>query len=396
MAAGKISLQKASGGITSITGVDGVGNTSVIVPESGTLATTADLISIKKPAGYKNRVLFTKTASAGFTIPAGLKVLVNDKLITTSTVTTLSLNSNLDTGTKTAGKDYYVYITVNASFYISLDKNKADKLIGGFHYGLTPEAEVRPAAALKTEADMVNLRGIKAYSFWDLNWLPKSGIPEGKVLVDNKFWRDIYPADSDYAIRGYSSCFAIGGGTAKIAGGAETNGRLFPKIPLAYGGNGTLNYGSLTWFEASEMAGSAGSRLLDYAEFANSSYGVVEQKSLGELGYTLNTGNIQHYPELESKWGVEMATGVQYYWGSQIMNGYGNTDFVHRSGLTENRGQIFATSNSPVGIVLGGYEAGTSTVSTSGSRNMQLSSYVWYTAWTGGVTAACDHLSLES
>lgn len=41
MAAGKINLQKASGGITAITGVDGIGNTELLLPESGTVATTA-------------------------------------------------------------------------------------------------------------------------------------------------------------------------------------------------------------------------------------------------------------------------------------------------------------------------------------------------------------------
>ena len=41
MAAGKINLQKASGGITAITGVDGTGNTNLVLPESGTVATTA-------------------------------------------------------------------------------------------------------------------------------------------------------------------------------------------------------------------------------------------------------------------------------------------------------------------------------------------------------------------
>ena len=39
MAAGKINLQKASGGITAITGVDGTGNTNLVLPESGTIAT---------------------------------------------------------------------------------------------------------------------------------------------------------------------------------------------------------------------------------------------------------------------------------------------------------------------------------------------------------------------
>lgn len=395
MAKAVINLQKESGGIVKISPVDGIGITEVTIPESGELTTSKSISGFKKPAGYKNRIIFTKTAPADFTIPAGLVLVVNNKVIETSSQISLSLNSNLDTGTKVAGTDYYVYAKEDGTFYISASKTKTDKLFGGFHYGLTPENEVRPAAALKTEADMVMSRGIKGYSFWDLSWLPKSGIPEGKVLVDNKFWRDIYPADADYGIRGYSSCFAIGGGVAKIAGGNATNGRLFPKIPLAYGGNGTLNYGSLTWYEASELAGSAGNRLLDYAEFSNSSYGVVEQKSLGELGYTLNTGNIQHYPEFESKWGVEMSVGVQYYWGAQILNGYGSTDFAHRSGLTENRGQLYATSNSPVGILLGGYEDGTSTASVSGSRLLRLSNYVWNTSWNYGFVAACDHLNLE-
>ena len=39
MAAGKINLQKASGGITAITGIDGASNTEVVLPESGTLVT---------------------------------------------------------------------------------------------------------------------------------------------------------------------------------------------------------------------------------------------------------------------------------------------------------------------------------------------------------------------
>lgn len=362
--------------------------------DSRTLTNIVDFTEFKKPNGYKNKVLFTKTAPAEFTIPVGLIVKVNETVIKTKSITTLRLNTNLDTGTKVPGTDYYVYAKEDETFYISANKNKSDKLIGGFHYGLTPENEVRPAAALKTEKDMIMLRGIKGYSFWDLTWLPSNGVPEGKVLVNNKFWRDIYPADSDYGIRGYSSCFNLLRGTAKIAGGGATNGRLFPKIPLSYSGNGTLNYGSLTWYEASEIAGAVGGRLLDYAEFANSSYGVVEQKSLGELGYTTGTGNIQHCPELESKWGVEMAVGVQYYWGSQIMNGYGTTDFDHRLNLTEGRGALYSTSNSPIGIRLGGYELGTSTDFVAGSRDLILNTFVWHTDWNTGFCVLCDHLNL--
>lgn len=341
-------------------------------------------------------VLFEKVSPSAIQIPAGFKVVVNNQLVTTSSAYSLDLNSDLDTGTKIAGKDYYVYVSTSG-FYLSLDGTiTIDKLIGGFHYGLTGESEVLPANALKTETDMIANRGIKAYSLWDLTWKPANKRPEGKVLVNNLFWRDIYPADEDYAIRGYSSCFALDGVTpAKLAGGAESYGRKFPKIPLAKGGNGTINYGSLTWYEANEIVSEVGMRMISYDEFSNSSYGVVEEQSLQQLGYTTGTGVIQHYPELESKWGVEMAVGVQYFWGSQIMNGYGTTDFAHRSGLTDGRGQLYATSNSPVVTRLGGYELSNSTTNVAGSRYLNLSNYVWYTSWDSGFVAVCDHVSLD-
>lgn len=40
MAAGKIALQKASGGVTTITGIDGTGDTELRIPERGVLAIT--------------------------------------------------------------------------------------------------------------------------------------------------------------------------------------------------------------------------------------------------------------------------------------------------------------------------------------------------------------------
>jgi hypothetical protein len=348
-----------------------------------------------KPSKYKP--LFAKTSPTSIIIPAGFAVVVNNNLVSTVSDYSLDLNLDLDIGTKIQGKDYYVYVTSSGVFYISLDNSIAiDKLIGGFHYGLTGESEVLPTNALKTEADMVANRGIKAYSMWDLTWKPANKRPEGKVLVNNLFWRDIYPADEDYAIRGYSSCFAIDGVTpAKLAGGDESYGRKFPKVPLSKGGNGTINYGSLTWYEANEIVSEVGMRMISYDEFSNSSYGVVEEKSLQELGYATGTGVIQHYPEFESKWGVEMAVGVQYYWGGQILNGYGSTNFAHRSGLTDGRGQIYATSNSPVATRLGGYELSTSTTLVAGSRHLNLNHYVWYPHWHSGFVAVCDHVNLD-
>ena len=243
---------------------------------------------------------------------------------------------------------------------------------------------------------MVNNRGIKAYSMWDLTHRPATANPFGKVLVANKFWRNIYLVDEEYAIRGYSSCYKIGSSTiAKIAGGAETNGRKFPKIPFMYGGNGTANYGRSSYFTACELNSACGMRNPNYSEFSESSYGVREEKSASELGYETGTGNIKHFPMLESKWGVDQATGVQWTWSSDLMNGYGSTDFQNRLNQTEGRGYMYATTNSPVSALFGGQEEHTST-QPAGSRALRLDHYVWNSYWSRGFVGVCDLLNLDT
>ena len=51
MAAGKFSMNKASGGVASITVADGVGATNIVLPESGTVATTSNIV------GFKNHII---------------------------------------------------------------------------------------------------------------------------------------------------------------------------------------------------------------------------------------------------------------------------------------------------------------------------------------------------
>ena len=51
MAAGKFNMQKASGGVASITIADGVGATNIVLPESGTVATTSNIV------GFKNHII---------------------------------------------------------------------------------------------------------------------------------------------------------------------------------------------------------------------------------------------------------------------------------------------------------------------------------------------------
>ncbi|MCT7643476.1 phage major tropism determinant [Aliarcobacter butzleri] len=327
--------------------------------------------------------LFIKVSPSSIKIPAGLKLTVGEESFKVVSDYTLTLASNLLVPeTKTAGTDYYVYAKANGTFYISSNENiTTDRLIGGFHYGLVGETEA--LTGNKTEADMVKIRGINAYSFWDLKYRPVAN-SEGMVCIGKK-WYDIYLLNSEHIINGTSKAGAT------IAGGETTGGRAIPKIPLEYGGNGTLNFGKFTWYQALEIAKAHGKELIPYSEFPTIAYGVLEGASSQTNAYEVVAGKIEHYPNLTSKYGIEQATGVQWIWGADLANGYGTTDFAWKDNA-DGRGQIYSTSNSPTAVLLGGYRGdGVS----AGSRASSWHYFVWVSSWHVGCRFACDHLELE-
>lgn len=342
-----------------------------------------DAVPLIKP--IRGEALFTKASVSTLTIPVGTKVLINTTLITVSgNAYTLSLNSvgvgALDTGIKAAGTDYYVYALEAGGFIISANATNPtgyttanSKLIGGFHYGVIPEA----FAAINniTSADATKIAGINAYSFWDLKYRPSCGDARGMFKANTGKWYDIYLLNVDHHTYGTSAA----GKT--IAGGTVLNGRNFPKIPLFYGGNGTTTYGTLTWFEAAEIGKAYGKDLISYEEFAAIAYGVLEASSAS----TADTGITQHLANYTSKFGVCMATGCQYIWGKDLIGPLGaawNTN-------TEGRGSIYNASL--IAALFGGYRDLTV---ESGSRCSICSNYVWNTSWIIGCRYACDHLEL--
>jgi len=333
------------------------------------------------------QVLFTKTAPADFTIPIGFKVTVGITTVEVTSTTTLSLNTNLDIGTKTAGTDYYVYAKVDSTFYISADKTiTADRLIGGFHYGLVAEAEA--VTGNKLEADMVAIRGINQYSFWDLKFRPVAN-PEGMVHINGR-WYDIYLLNSEHITNGSSKAGAV------IAGGAAdtTNYRAIPKIPLEFGGDGTTNYGKFTWFQACEIAKAHSKELISYSEFPTIAYGVNEGKSSSTDGYEVVVGKIEHYSNLTSKWGIEQATGTQWIWGKDVGGNRdeGSTAWVWRTALTDNRGDIYALHDNHITAVLLG--AGRAAGVNAGSRASGWSNYVWNSGWSVGSRFCSEHMEV--
>jgi len=333
--------------------------------------------------------LFTKASVSTITIPIGTKVLVGAVLISVSgTAYTLSLNSvgvgALDTGAKAAGTDYYVYALEAGGFILSANATNPtgyttanSRKIGGFHYGVIPEAFT--AINNIVAADATKIAGINAYSFWDLKFRPANNDARGMFKANSGKWYDIYLLNVDHHTFGTSAA----GKT--IAGGTVLNGRNFPKIPLFYGGDGTTTYGTLTAFEAMEIGKAYGKDMISYEEFSAIAYGVLEATSAGAA----DTGVTQHLANFTSKFGMCMATGCQWIWGKDLSRGPGAT-YAWKAN-TEGRGSIYSDESGPVSAIFGGSRD--STVE-SGSRASTWGNYVWFTGWGNGCRYACNHLEL--
>lgn len=299
-------------------------------------------------------------------------------VVTKVNQTTISVDGvNVSLSGGVAGKDYFIR---KANGVVSISDTMGVDTIGGFHYSLVPHAEA--PTGNKTEADMVKLRGINAYSIWTLWDRPICPDPRGKAKVGSR-WYDIYLMDRDYGIRCYSAPTVHTG--ANIAGGATDNSRQIPKIPLAYGGNGTVTYGKYTWFQACEVATATGNQNISYNEFPTIAYGVVEGKDSSAYG---DNGTIFHIPELMSKYGIEMATGTEWVWGSDVGGNYGTTDWAWRNNA-DARGQIYSTSNNPTAVLFGGHRT---LGVNAGSRASGWYNGVWNSYWDVGSRFACDSL----
>lgn len=128
MAAGKINLQKASGGITAITGVDGTGNTQLVLPESGTVAT------LDSPTFTGSVIVPTPTTDT----QAANKAYVNSVAVGLGqTVQTFTVGTQRVSGatyTNSTGKPIEIYISGSSGgggWNITLTINGTQALIMG-------------------------------------------------------------------------------------------------------------------------------------------------------------------------------------------------------------------------------------------------------------------------
>jgi hypothetical protein len=343
-----------------------------------------DATNFYQKPGSTSSPLFSKASVSSITIPIGFKYLVNNVFITTSGITTLSLNSNLDTGSKVAGTDYYVYALEAGGFIISANNTyptgytaSNSRKIGGFHYGVIPESFT--AINNINSADAAIIAGINANSMWDLKFRFIGGDNRGMHKMGNR-WYDIYLLNSEHVTNGTSKA----GGT--IAAGGTSYGRALPKIPLAFGGTGSNSYSTFTWFEAAEIANAYGKDLISYKEFVSLAYGVLEASSSGN-----SSGTIGHDANYTSKWGTCQVTGYELIWGSNLSNYPTDATWAWRAN-TGGRGSIYSTENSPTAVRLGGVW---SDGSVSGSRYSSWNIYLWNgSLWHIGCRCCGDHLEL--
>lgn len=324
----------------------------------------------------RGKPLLEKAGVTSVKIPAGLNAMVGSTLITLNADVTLSLAADLVGSTAVAGTDYFVYLKPDATAYISASDTETDaRLVGGFHYGLTGHAET--PSGNKTEADMVKLRGINAHTFWDLTWRANKHTNRG-LTFDGINWIDIYLADEDYAVRGWSKA----GGW--IAAGETSYGRKHPVIPEMFGGNGSATYGKLTPFVAWDMLNAAGMEPINYKQFSHAMYGVEE--GLPSASIETVTGKIEHYPRLTSRYGVEQATGVQWIWGAD----FGGSSSGSWQGVADSRGQVYS------GVIVSLYGAHRDNgVGPPGSRASLWNYGLTHSSWLIGVRGLRDHLTLD-
>jgi len=261
--------------------------------------------------------------------------------------------------TLTAGTDYAIWAKTDGSLEV-----------GGFHYAPGGNAAAQDGGNTTAQ--------INEYSFWDVAWRPACSDPRGMTLVADAFWADIYLCGVD-AITNGSSAYNV-----TIADGDSP-----PKVPAMFGGNGTTTYGSLTWFEAMELALAFGKRCFTQQEFMAAAYGTTEATASGGSNVPTtgvdSTGATRGWEEFTSKWGMIQSTGCMYVWGRDRGGPYGAASW---DADTEGRGSEYSA---PHAGRFGGYW---DNASLAGSRTSSWRREASFSENFIGARFVCDHLKL--
>jgi len=232
----------------------------------------------------------------------------------------IAVGTSVNLPSLTAGTDYAIWAEVGGTLtastnFISAPSTGARK-IGGFHYAPGGNAAANSGGNTTPQ--------INPYSFWDLKWKPRCPDPHGMTLVANNFWADIYLLNTNPDVNGTSK-YGV-----QICDGSSP-----AIIPIAFGGNGSNSYSSLTWWEANEILAAYGKRSASYQEYATLAYGTTEASAIGtdQITTQLNAA-------YTSKWGIIQSTGVMGIWGKDFGGGAGTAAWTANTGGRGNTYQL--------------------------------------------------------
>lgn len=321
-------------------------------------------------------VVFTKTGAQAIELKANTRIMVAGALLHFTAATAVAMP------TLVAGSDYAVFANPDGTLQAVADPYDApaaapqsgSRKIGGFHYGLVAPGTTVAGGAFATSGNGMiwtqgavdDIAGINKYSLWDLCFRSE-GEQHGMVLdPQTGVWWAVYFCSTNHIVNGISKY------NTDVA-----SGTVLPRIPLAYGGNGTSAYTRLSFYEAQEIAASHGLRLPRYEEFMSAAFGVTENQSLGGAASTIPATARQ--PGYTSRIGIEQATGHQYAVGGPFTSVAGSA-WQSDPG----RGSFYGTSGLPL---FGGNRNETS---NSGSRCSIWRSVPWSSNWAISLRAASD------
>jgi len=322
-----------------------------------------------------------KTGAGTLSVKAGTSVKVGASTVDFASQTAVTMPA------LTEGEDYSVWVLPNGTAQAVADPFSAPASapaagalkIGGFHYGLVAPGTTPAGGSFATsgfsntggnmvwtQADVDRIAGINEFSIWDLVFRSK-GEQHGMAFDPQMcVWWGIYLCSTNHIANGISRY------NTDVA-----SGTVLPRIPLAYGGDGTNTYGRLSLYEAVEIAASHNCRLPSYEEFMSAAFGVTEGQSLG--GATSTIPATARQAGYTSRIGMEQATGHHYIIGAP----FGSVGGSSWSGM--GRGSLFGSTGLPL---FGGTR---NNAANSSSRCSIWNAAAWSSTWYAGLRAACDH-----
>lgn len=334
-------------------------------------------------ADYRS-VAFTKTGAQTLALKAGTVYAAGGQLFRAVTPVPVTMP------TLAAGTDYAIFANPGGSLQAVADPfnspasppQPGSRKIGGFHYGLVAPGTTVAGGGFATSGtgmiwtqnDVDRIAGINEFSLWDLCFRA-SGEQHGFARdPQTGLWVAIYFCGTEHITQGISRY------NTDIA-----SGTVLPKIPLAYGGNGTSKYTALDWWVALEIAHSHGCRLMFENEFNSAAFGVTENQSLGGASSTVPATVRQ--AGYTSRIGLEQASGHQYTWGMDSNYRY-TTNAYDWHDVNGGRGQLNIQGDYGITRVrLGGHRG---SAEFSGSRCASWGNVPWGSGWDFSIRAASD------